>query len=275
MIFEACPVPKALADYIDSIFYFEGLSPDHSRERLVPTGNSFLLFELDGIPRHTLTNDGEEILNTYTKSWISGAHQEHISLSVPPSGSMLAIQFSYFGALPFLHQNLSNLSNSVVPSEEILSDEIFELRSLILRQKETKKKFDVLLQWLNNRFDQKYVADVEIKQILHRLKEEPASKFQEIIGKYSKSQKHLISEFKKHNGLTPKQLHKVFRFNKILQVIQDQKKIEWSMIAYECGFADQSHFIKEFKLYSGMNPQTFITNNFQHRENFYPLDREG
>ena len=43
----------------------------------------------------------------------------------------------------------------------------------------------------------------------------------------------------------------------ILLKIKNQEKIEWPQIAYEFGYADQSHFIKEFKAFSGFNPQEF------------------
>ena len=93
---------------------------------------------------------------------------------------------------------------------------------------------------------------------------------------YPKTQKHLIAQFKKHFGLTPKVFHRIFRFNKILLQIQNKNLLNWSDIAYEFGYSDQSHFIKEFKEFSGFNPQEFIKAEYHKEEpNFFPLDKRG
>ena len=46
MIFETHTLKAPLNKYIESIFHFKGFMPDHSIERVVPTGHLFILFEL-------------------------------------------------------------------------------------------------------------------------------------------------------------------------------------------------------------------------------------
>lgn len=48
MIFNTHTLNLKLAPYIESIFHFKGFIPDHSIERVVPTGYIFLIFEFDG-----------------------------------------------------------------------------------------------------------------------------------------------------------------------------------------------------------------------------------
>lgn len=77
------------------------------------------------------------------------------------------------------------------------------------------------------------------------------------------------------DGITPKYYQRILRFNEILQHIHQQENICWSNIAHACGYSDQSHFIKEFKHFSGFNPCDFIQQEFNNEEaNFFPLDRE-
>jgi len=77
-----------------------------------------------------------------------------------------------------------------------------------------------------------------------------------------------------HFGLTPKVFHRIFRFNEILKQLQGKQHLVWAQIAYEFGYSDQSHFIKEFKEFSGFNPQEFINSEYHRDEetNFFPLD---
>ena len=72
------------------------------------------------------------------------------------------------------------------------------------------------------------------------------------------SQKHFIHQFSSHVGLTPKGFLKVMRFQKGIKEIEIQREADWSRIAHESGFYDQSHFINEFKLFSGCTPSEYL-----------------
>jgi hypothetical protein len=91
MIFEAHNNKQPLAKYVESIFYHKDYMPEHSIERVVPTGHIFILFELDDIPRHTY--DKDLIPNgTFTKVWVSGINQKYLSISANKNSEMLVVQ---------------------------------------------------------------------------------------------------------------------------------------------------------------------------------------
>ncbi|MBK7791000.1 MAG: helix-turn-helix transcriptional regulator [Saprospiraceae bacterium] len=54
----------------------------------------------------------------------------------------------------------------------------------------------------------------------------------------------------------------MLRFNEILKIINKNERLSWTEIAYSCDYSDQSHFIKEFTLFSGFNPLKFIKMDF-------------
>jgi AraC-like DNA-binding protein len=66
------------------------------------------------------------------------------------------------------------------------------------------------------------------------------------------SKYHLIKIFKHKTGLTPHQYIINLRLEYSLKLIK--KNIPLSQVAYECGFSDQSHFIKTFRKYYGLTP---------------------
>jgi methylphosphotriester-DNA--protein-cysteine methyltransferase len=84
------------------------------------------------------------------------------------------------------------------------------------------------------------------------------------------TQKHLISQFEKIVGLRPKTFARISKFQKVLTVIEQQKQIEWSAIANDCGYYDQAHFIKEFQTFSGLNPSAYLTHRGRYM-NYIPL----
>ncbi|MEP2935757.1 MAG: AraC family transcriptional regulator [Gilvibacter sp.] len=276
MTFETHSPKGTISKYIESIFYFKDLVPNHSIERVVPTGHIFMIFELDGFTRNTFDNDTLKPNHTFTNVWVSGMHKNYISISAHKKSEMFVIQFKSFGAYPFFHFPIQELNEKIVSAELIFGNEILTLREEILCKKTTKEKFDVAEQWLKSRFHQDKIPPIELLKVLTKMQTESTANYSKIVEDYSKTQKHLIHEFKKYIGLTPKIYRRILRFNEILQQIHQTEKIKWSQVAYLFEYTDQSHFIKEFKLFSGFNPQKFIQQGFHKEEpNFFPLDRKG
>jgi len=267
---------KHLSKYIESIFHFKGFNPDHSIERVVPTGHVFLIFELDGFERYTYNNKSLKPTGVFTNVWVSGNHKNYLSISAHQNSEMLVVQLKPKGFYPITHVPSSTLNDKVIPAQELFGTEILNLRTTILNQKTSTEKFEVIEEWLMNRIAFDDVPNSELTNILDLLKTKPLTNHADIISSYSKTQKHLIDQFKKYFGLTPKVFHRIFRFNEILKEIHTKNNIRWSQITYQFGYTDQSHFIKEFKEFSGFNPQEFIVSDF-HKEqpNFFPLDRKS
>ena len=261
--------------HIEAMFHYKDFVPDHSIERVVPTGHIFIIFELDGIPRHTFDNETLKPNATFTKVWISGQQKHYISISAEKNSEMFVIQFKTLGALPYFGKGIAGLNDRVVPAEEILGERILQLHEELLAAPDSQAKFDAATTWLNERFDPELNPPEELLEFAGTLAAHPSADISELAASYPKTHKHLISQFKQYSGLTPKAYHRILRFNDILQKVRQQQHIGWSDIAYQCGLSDQSHFIREFRHFSGFNPSEFIRLDFQDQEpNFFPLDRE-
>jgi transcriptional regulator GlxA family with amidase domain len=66
--------------------------------------------------------------------------------------------------------------------------------------------------------------------------------------------------FKKYTGINPKQLVKLVRFDNAFNLILNRSDSDWLNIVYDSGYFDQSHFIKEFNLFTGTSPVHFYEN---------------
>ncbi len=276
MIFETF-APRAPFDrYIESIFHLKDFQPDHSIERVVPTGHVFVIFEFDGFTRHTYDNETLEPNADYTQAWISGIHQNYLSISAHAGSEMLVIQFKAFGARPFLHLNMDSIADRVVAAADILDGELLELRSDLKSAPTSADKFSVAEAWLQRRFDPNSAAPEPVVDVVTMLQKQPASKLKEIIGSYNGTQKHLITQFRRFVGVTPKQYQRVLRFNDVFCAMQGDQFLSWADIAQMCGYSDQSHFIREFRNFSGFSPESFLKEAFDgDADNFFPLDRDG
>ncbi len=273
MIFEHDPISGPLTSYVETIIYFKDFQPEHSKERVIPTGHVFLIFELDGFERQVFDPKTLQPLHTFTKVWISGMHRHFLTISAHADSEMLAIQFKPDGAFPFFHKPISDLNEKIVAAELIFGDSILSLREKVLSANGYADKFAVVRQYLQQRFDEKRVPPVELRNFITEIIKHPLQPLHNVMQSYPHSAQYLLRQFKKYVGLRPKYLLRILRFNQMMKQISNREELVWTDVAYQNGFFDQSHFIKEFKHFSGFNPKEFMEQNF-HREsvNFFPLD---
>lgn len=63
----------------------------------------------------------------------------------------------------------------------------------------------------------------------------------------------------KYIGITPKLLARISRYQKTLHILNVNPSINQSDLAVDMGYADQSHFIKEFKTFHNATPVEFLS----------------
>ena len=73
------------------------------------------------------------------------------------------------------------------------------------------------------------------------------------------SKKQFERLFNELVGANPKEYARIVRFQKSLNLLQHcSEDTNLSQLAYQCGYADQSHFIREFKQFSGYTPLSLL-----------------
>lgn len=70
------------------------------------------------------------------------------------------------------------------------------------------------------------------------------------------SERQLQRSFRDVLGTSPKTYTRIIRFRNVYRHVRHaaEKKISWASLSYDYGYADQAHFIRDFKEFSGVNP---------------------
>jgi AraC family transcriptional regulator len=105
----------------------------------------------------------------------------------------------------------------------------------------------------NNRSSPKWV--VEIRDILHNTQMRTWTLL-ELATQLKIHPVHLSRDFNKHFGSTLGEYIRTLRLERALVLLTGQKT-SLSTIAFECGFSDQSHFIRSFKAVYKINPLAY------------------
>ena len=67
---------------------------------------------------------------------------------------------------------------------------------------------------------------------------------------------YLRRVFREKNGISPKQFAQYIRFQSLLEK-NEKQKLRYDELALECGYYDEPHMMKEFKLYSGVTLEKY------------------
>ncbi|KQR67720.1 helix-turn-helix domain-containing protein [Pedobacter sp. Leaf176] len=79
----------------------------------------------------------------------------------------------------------------------------------------------------------------------------------ELVATAGVSERQLERLFKKYVGLSPKYYSRIIKFNYIFELIKSGKN-SWTEIIYKSGYYDQSHFIRNFKAFTGEDPSSYF-----------------
>lgn len=87
---------------------------------------------------------------------------------------------------------------------------------------------------------------------------------EEVSAKLAVSPRQLQRVFKEQLGTTPKTYGRIIRFSNVYkQIYSLDRNGGWAGISHDFGYADQAHFIREFKEFSGLIPNAMLHDNGQ------------
>ena len=102
-------------------------------------------------------------------------------------------------------------------------------------------------------------ADDRIQQAIHIILQSKGQvAIKKIVDELHLTERTFERNFLAQVGLTPKQFSKIVQFQYSLSILTKEKFDKLTEIGMDSGFADQSHFIREFRKYTGQTPSYYL-----------------
>ena len=246
-----------LSQFIDCLWHVSGQTP-YLREKVLPTGTMNLIFNF-GSPHKVFDKTDNEKFDLCQNSWIAGMQTECFVMEATAETNVVGIQFKPGGAYPFFDFPILELSNLIVEMDLIWGSIADEIREQLFEIDELTEKFKFLEEVLLIKLSSNLYGLNPVRFAVSQVeKTDGFSTIRELSDKVGMSQKHLIHQFHKMVGVSPKLLARIFKFNHVLNTIDPARPINWVSIAYDCNYYDQAHFNKDFMAFSGLNPSTYL-----------------
>lgn len=191
-----------------------------------------------------------------------GIRDVPVTLGSPQGASgSIGIELTTDGAHRFIKVPMYELTNTLFSFSELYGREAKELLEKMHDEENPKQKIKLIQEFLfhqligENKNNSIINYSVNFISSLHGL-----VSIKELERKTGYSKRYLDMLFKNHLGISPKTFATIQRFQHFYKNISNDNAFSSSTNIYEL-YYDQSHFIKEFKRYTGFTPSQYSSLN--------------
>lgn len=268
-----------LCRFIEHITYYAGAMPNHRREKLIPNGAIQIIVDLTETPKRLYAGvEGERGVD-FRKAWISGMHRRFIVIEAQQQSSMLVVRFQPGGAEAMFGHGAHALTDSVFSLGDVLDDAAAFLRDRILEARGAPARIAAAEGWLMERTGRP--VDPLIQYLAGRLGH-PGIRVADVCAETGYTARHVLDRFRQSVGVTPKQFARIQRFKRLLSVLAARGTYDpefeadplpspdWSALAAELRYSDQSHLVNEFRDFAGITPGAYVA-AYRGLENYLPI----
>jgi AraC-like DNA-binding protein len=255
-----------LKNYIEKIWLFEssGKMPADDLKLVVPNGHIKLSVAFrNGI---VAAMDGKSFTSKEQNISLTGLTDVPVILDVEKdvSTGTIVVEFNPQGAYRFFHLSLSDIKNQIHSLADILGSVARKLEEQVSNARSINEKVTLLQQFLFKQFTRQPEDSIFEYCVAKIISSRGKVTIKELEKKTGYSSRWLNMKFKDNLGVSPKNLSTIIRFNQYYNAVANNNEMDFMQNAFYEHYYDQSHFLKEFKRFTGQSHSGFekITNDF-------------
>lgn len=220
-------------------------------QRIIPSGLPELIFYVDKRPNAQNRNlEGNALLNVQ--------QNDYYDLIISENLSIFSVTFQPYGIRQFLNLPLHELQNQSISLSHINK----EWTNLAEQKLEESKSFQGRVEIIEAHLLRLLYINLNQRDFLrmsHTVELIRQAKGNIDINTLADNaclcRKQFERKFSETIGISPKQYLKIIRFQYAIHIKSKTTDKKLTELAYESGYYDQSHFICDFKKFSGLTPK--------------------
>lgn len=239
----------------------DGLLP--VAERTLPVGSLQLVFHRGKPLRWSAAGDGAEAsgvpFNPQPQVFMAGQSLGFSDVVSDGPFEMIAVVFRPFASTLFFNLPADRFYNRLVDVQDMEDRELRELAYRVEEAPDTRASIGLIEHFLAGRLSISAPHNVaRMQTALQAIHFQSELKVEELAEKVCLSPKQFGRLFASYVGASPKAFLRIVRMQRALHLLSRWPGRSLACLAYEAGFSDQSHLIKEFRLFSGYTPTEYL-----------------
>ncbi len=248
------PIP-ALRAYVYSVWAGHARSiPEYVREHVLPCGQMHLAVRLGGAALRLYADAKDGKGETIGDAVVAGARADYYIKDVSMPARSVGVQLRPGAAQALFGVPAWTLQGRHTTLDALWGAEAERLRNGLNALDNDEARFDLLQSTLVSRLRVRTLHPA-IAEALARI--EAGGNIAELAEGAGMSHRHFILLFSDAVGLSPKRYARVLRFRKLLRALAVTPARSWIELALDAGYSDQSHCIREFRVFTGVTPRVY------------------
>ena len=223
------------------------------REKIIPDGYPEMIFHYGDYYKTNING----VWQTQGLNLIAGQIKDHFFLENTGESKIFGIKFQPWGLSELFNMEMSHLTDKVIEIPADILDTLIPIKDISVSALSFVEKVMKIENWfvefLSN-LDLRSSKGQEAVELM--IENKGKLELKDIQNEVGISERNLERYFKTKIGLSPKYYSRVIRFCHVFELVQSDGT-DWSDIVFLTGFYDQSHFIKNFKEFTGEDPSKY------------------
>jgi AraC-like DNA-binding protein len=248
------PPAPILTEIIKHYLFLDSKGFAPKNLRLFSDGNTGIVFTKNN--NLALDYDKSKLPN----SFLYGQITQFKNILLTDETALIIVVFQPTGIKKLLGIPAVELRDNIINLEDILDEKSLEIEEKLAIASTIEEKSDILnLFFTSIAVKSKNEKEQTVTSSINFIfKNKGVVTNSQLIKFTGYTERHIERLFMDSIGLNPKQFSNIIKLNCFLQQLKNKSNYtNLTEIAYNVGYADQSHLIKEFKKITGLTPTTY------------------
>lgn len=250
--------PDSLAPYVRYFWVLEGEATADKPyvHRSMADGCAELIFHYTGVFDELMHNNSVE---KSFSSGLSGQSQRYRRFAITQNFGIFGVYLYPFAVPQLFSISGTDIKNQMLDLKTAIGNPGAELEERMMLAPDNHSRVKTIIEFLERKLMKSSGPEPGVfSAIKHIIKTNGVDRVDALAGRTFQSTRQFERNFKHYSGFSPKLFSRIARFQSALGKYNcDHKSL--SEIAYDCGYYDQSHFIQEFREFSGFNPLEYFS----------------
>jgi AraC-like DNA-binding protein len=264
MLFKRIEPSPGLGHVIECYWIIEDEEPSPKKQKIIPDGFAEIIFHFGDPYRIKLSTQWK----LQSKSLVAGQITKHFLLENTGTSDVLGIKLKPTALTHLFDVHMHLITDKVPDLKMFLRRQISPLEAAIRKSFDHDDRIVRIEEYFKNLSHVKSWKETPTDKATSLIFENRGmTTVPELCSAAGVGERQLENLFKKFVGLSPKFFSRIIRFNYIFDLVQKNKQ-RWSSLAYDAAYYDQSHFIRNFKNFTGESPSAYSFDE-QNMANFF------